>query len=140
MTQRRAVSDWTDSLDLYLAPDLAHSALIIIDTQVDFCDSGASPIPGSTAALPTIASLLAVYRSIGLPISYGTRLYEGDDVDLVRRSALPDGASIVRPGSAGSQIALKLWSESAGELDATSLLAGRFQEVGISEVMIWKPR
>jgi nicotinamidase-related amidase len=37
-------------------------------------------------------------------------------------------------------MALELWPRGAGELDATSLLARRFQEVGISEVVIWKPR
>jgi hypothetical protein len=38
------------------------------------------------------------------------------------------------------QIAPELWPQGAGELDATSLLAGRFQEVGTCEVVIWKPR
>ncbi|MHB8191490.1 MAG: cysteine hydrolase family protein [Ferrimicrobium sp.] len=140
MTQQRVVSNWTDGLDHYVAPDLTRSALLVIDTQVDFCDSGASPIPGTTAVLPAIASLLAAYRSIGLPIVHVVRLYEGGDVDLVRRSALLDGTSIVRPGSAGSQIAPELWPQDAGELDATSLLAGCFQKVGVSEVVIRKPR
>ncbi len=140
MTQRHAASNWTDGLDHYIAPDLARSALLVIDTQVDFCDGGASPIPGTTAVLPTIASLLVAYRSAGLPIVHVVRLYEGDDVDLLRRTALLGGAPIVRPASAGSQIAPELWPEGAGELDAISLLAGCVQKVGVCEVVVWKPR
>lgn len=140
MLEGHTASNWADGLDQYIAPDLARSSLLVIDTQVDFCDAGASPIAGTTAVLPTIASLLAAYRSMRLPIVHVVRLYEGDDVDLVRRAALLNGAPIVRPGSAGSQIAPELWPEGAGELDAASLLAGSFQKVGVSEVVAWKPR
>ena len=99
------MTTWTNSLDAHIAPDLGRSALIVIDTQVDFIDGGAWPIPGTTQILPNIARLLAAYRAAAAPIVHVVRLYDGDDVDLLRRVTIAAGAPIARPGSAGSQIA-----------------------------------
>src|SRR6185312_2987757 len=40
-------TNWTAGLDPHIAPDLPHSALVVIDTQIDFVDGGASPIAGT---------------------------------------------------------------------------------------------
>lgn len=80
------------------------------------------------------------YRSAGQPIVHVFRLYDGDDVDLVRRAAIRNGARIVRPGSAGVRIAPYLLPDPEVELDSGALLGGELQEVGKDEVVMWKPR
>jgi nicotinamidase-related amidase len=127
-------------LDAHIAPDLGRSALVVIDTQVDFIDGGTSPIPGTTQILPNIARLLSAYRDAALPIIHVVRLYDGEDVDLPRRAAIAAGAPIVRPGAVGSQIAPELRLAGAPDLDASTLIAGHLQNFGPHEVAIWKPR
>ncbi len=126
--------------DPHTAPELDRSALVVIDTQVDFCDGGSSPIPGTTDVLPAIGQLLAAYRNAMLPIIHVVRLYEGDDVDLARRAAIAAGARVVRPGSPGSQIAPALLPDYTAPLDATTLLAGDLQQLTAREWAVWKPR
>lgn len=126
--------------DPHTRPELDRSALLVIDTQVDFLDGGASPIPGTSAVLPAIAGLLAAYRAARRPVVHVVRLYDGDDVDLARRTLLSSGAPIVRPGSAGSQIAPGLLPAGAPGLDVPRLLAGEFQPLGRGEWAMWKPR
>lgn len=133
------VSTLTSSDEL-TAPHVASSALLVIDTQVDFLDGGASPIAGTSDVLPEIAELLQAYRRVGRPIVHVIRLYDGDDVDLVRRAAVRDGAPIVRPGTKGAQIAPSLLTGVDTELDSGTLLAGTVQRVSENEVVIWKPR
>ncbi len=125
--------------DPHTTPELNLSVLIVIDTQVDFCDGGASPITGTTGVLPAIGQLLEAYRRAQLPIIHIVRLYDGDDVDLARRAAIASGAPIVRPGSTGSQIAPTLLKNDT-PLDPAALLAGRPQQLGEREWAIWKPR
>ncbi|MGH3815315.1 MAG: cysteine hydrolase family protein [Pseudonocardiaceae bacterium] len=134
------MTTWTSGLDAHIAPDLGRSALVVIDTQVDFVDGGANPIPGTTQILPNIAHLLAAYRDAAAPIVQVVRLYDGDDVDLPRRAAIAAGAPIARPGSLGSQIAPELRPAGAPDLDALTLLAGHLQNLGPHEVAVWKPR
>ncbi|MHB8188226.1 MAG: cysteine hydrolase family protein [Dermatophilaceae bacterium] len=131
---------FSSGVDQYIAPELDRSALVVIDTQVDFVDGGASPIAGTTQVLPAITRLLTAYRAVHLPIVHIVRLYDGDDVDLPRRAVIAAGASIVRPGSAGSQIVPALRPESAPALDADALLAGRAQQLAPQEWALWKPR
>src|ERR671916_1929754 len=80
------VTTWVSGLDVHIAPDVDRSVLVVIDTQVDFVDGGACPIPGTTQILPNIARLLAAYRDAAAPIVHVVRLYDGDDVDLLRSS------------------------------------------------------
>ncbi|MDQ2849320.1 isochorismatase family cysteine hydrolase [Dermatophilaceae bacterium Sec6.4] len=129
----------TTGHDPHTTPQLDRSALIVIDTQVDFCDGGASPIPGTTDVLPAIGQLLAAYRIAKRPIIHVVRLYDGDDVDLARRTAIASGAPIVRPHSTGSQIAPTLL-ENDTPLDPAALLAGHPQQLGEREWVMWKPR
>ena len=82
-------------LDPHIAPELDRSVLVVTDTQVDFVDGGASPIPGTTEVLPAIKRLLDAYRAAALPIVHVVRLYDGDDVDLPRRVLIAAGAPIV---------------------------------------------
>lgn len=130
----------TGQLDDLTAPHFASSVLLVIDAQVDFLDGGAWTIAGTSDKLPRMAELVAAYRSAALPVVHVVRLYEGDDVDLVRRAALRGGARMVRPGSPGSQIAPQLLPDPKIALDSGSLLAGKLQKVGDNEVVMWKPR
>lgn len=112
----------------------------MIDTQVDFVDGGASPIPGTTAVLPAITRLLRGYRRAHLPIVHVVRLDDGDDVDLPRRTLIAAGAAIARPGSAGSQIVPELQPVGAPPLDPDALLGGDVQRLADREWALWKPR
>lgn len=129
-----------EQLDPHITPQLEHSALLVIDTQVDFVDGGVIPIPGTTQVLPAIARLLRAYRAAGLPIVHVVRLYDGDDVDLPRRTLIASGAPIARPGSAGSQIVPELLPDRAGTLEPEVLLGGACQELAGREWAMWKPR
>jgi len=122
------------------APHFDSSVLLVIDVQVDFLDDGAWTIGGTSDRLPRMAELVAAYRSAARPIVHVVRLYEGDDVDLVRRAALREGVRMVRPGSPGSQIARQLLPDPELALDSGALLAGQLQKVGDNEVVMWKPR
>ena len=134
------MTTWVSGLDAHIAPDVGRSVLVVIDTQVDFVDGGAWPIPGTTQILPNIARLLAAYRDAAAPIVHVVRLYDGDDVDLLRRAAIAAGAPIARPGSVGSQIAPELRLPDAPDLDAPTLIAGHVQHLGPHEIAVWKPR
>jgi len=68
------------------------------------------------------------------------RLYEGDDVDRVRRTAIAGGARVVVPGSNGSQVVPELRDPSVAAPDVRRLLAGELEDVGPHEVVMWKPR
>lgn len=129
-----------EQLDPHVTPQLARSALLVIDTQADFVDDGAFPIPGTTQVLPAITRLLHAYRAAGLPIVHVVRLYDGDDVDLARRTLIARGASIARPGSAGSQIVTELRPDRADPLDPDVLLGGECQQLAEREWAMWKPR
>ena len=126
--------------DEFTAPHFGSSALLVIDAQVDFLDGGASPVAGTSERLPAMRRLVEAYRSAGRPVVHVVRLYDGDDVDLVRRAAVRSGAAIVRPGSAGARIAAPLLPDPDVELDGDVLLAGGLQRVGRDEVVVWKPR
>ncbi|MFD4181631.1 cysteine hydrolase family protein [Rhodococcus sp. NPDC058514] len=131
------MSSLGERLDPWIAPHLAESALLVVDTQRDFVDGGSSPIPGTSQVLPAIARLLDAYRAARLPIVHIVRLYAGDDVDLVRRSAIAAGAPMARPGTAGSQIVREF---GVPDLDPVLLLRGGVQQVSPTEVVLFKPR
>ncbi len=128
--------------DVHTAPEFSRSALLVIDTQVDFVDHGSSPIAGTAQVVPRIVDLLTAFRAANRPIVHVIRLYHGDDVDLVRRTLLARQSNVVRPGSAGSQIVGALQDSSRGpiELDHQMLLRGQAQELGPNETVLWKPR
>jgi nicotinamidase-related amidase len=66
-------------VDPHLTPRWDSSALLVIDTQVDFLDGGTSPIPGTSAVLPALTDLVRAFRAAGRPIAHVVRLYAGDD-------------------------------------------------------------
>ena len=123
-------------------PDFARSALLTIDVQVDFSASGApAEILGTAAVVPNIARLLHAFRDAGRPIAHMVRLYQpdGSNVDLCRREQVAAGWSVVRPGSAGSQLMPELVHPGT-ELDPATLLNGHPQRIGEEEWVFYKPR
>jgi nicotinamidase-related amidase len=128
--------------DPYTVPDFASAALITIDTQRDVLDGGPLEVPGTSAALSRIGVLLEAFRDARRPIVHVVRLYQpdGGNVDLCRRDAVQNGAHVLAPGDAGSQLARELLPDADLTLDADLLLAGGVQPLGPSEVAIYKPR
>jgi nicotinamidase-related amidase len=126
----------------YTAPDFPTSALITIDTQRDVLDGQPLEIPGTSAALPAMKRLLDSFRQAGAPVVHIVRLYhaDGSNVDLCRRGLVEDGATILTPGSEGSELAKELLPEPTVRLDPDLLLAGEIQQVASAEVIIYKPR
>jgi nicotinamidase-related amidase len=127
----------------YVSPAFGAAALITIDTQVDTLDGQPLEVPGTSAAVLRIAALAAAFRAAGRPIVHVVRLYraDGSNVDLGRRAAVQAGAAILAPGSSGSQLAPGVVERAdAFELAAEELLAGRVQDVGPGEVVMYKPR
>ncbi|ADG78634.1 Isochorismatase hydrolase OS=Tsukamurella paurometabola (strain ATCC 8368 / DSM / CCUG 35730/ CIP 100753 / JCM 10117 / KCTC 9821 / NBRC 16120 / NCIMB 702349/ NCTC 13040) OX=521096 GN=Tpau_2022 PE=4 SV=1 [Tsukamurella paurometabola] len=127
----------TDASD-YTSPHWDRAALVLIDVQNDFVD-GAASVPGTRAALPAMARLLAAFRAAHRPVVHVVRLYVpgGSDVDPLRRSAIESGIRIAAPGTAGADVAASLLSV---PLDAECLLDDRLQQVGDDEVVLFKPR
>lgn len=128
--------------DPYTAPDFRAAALITIDTQCDVLDGAPFEIPGTSAALAAMGSLVRAFRAAELPVVHIVRLYrpDGRNADLCRRGALEAGMRVLVPGEAGSQLADELLPESGVELDAQLLLGGGVQRLGAHEVAIYKPR
>lgn len=50
----------------------AHSALLIVDVQNDFCPGGALPVPEGDRVVPVLNEYIARFRAAGLPI-YASR-------------------------------------------------------------------
>lgn len=127
-------------LDPHTAPQLEHSALVVIDMQVDFVDPGSVSACGTPGVLPEVIRLLRAYRRARLPIVHSVRLYDGIDVDLSRRTLIANGSSLARPGTPGSQIVSALQPAGGASLDPPALLAGKAQEIAPREWALWKPR
>lgn len=129
-------------LDRYTAPAFDKSALITIDVQRDFLDTGSCPIPGTSAALPRMALLARAYREAARPIVHVIRVYHanGANAELCRRAALEGGARIVLPDTPGMELASDLLPGSGIHLDAERLLSGEPQPLGPAEWALYKPR
>lgn len=129
--------------DKYTSPDLARSALLIIDVQRDFSDPGAvAEIPGTHDRIPAMQRVLDSYRKHCLPIVHVVRLYlpNGSNADLCRREVIEQGKSIVTPGSDGAELAPSLKPVPNIRLDADTLLSGHLQPLSTNEWAMYKPR
>lgn len=123
-------------------PQLASAALITIDTQRDVLDGGPLEIPGTSAALEAMATLVHAFRAAGRPIVHVVRLYrsDGSNVDLCRRGMVERGAQMLAPGTPGSEIAAELLPDADLALQPEPLLKGQPQQLGPDEVALYKPR
>ena len=120
----------------------ARSVLVYVDVQRDFYEAGAPAcVDGTTECIPAMSRIAQAFRLAGRPIVHVVRLYlaDGSNAEPVRRPML-ETASIVRPGTSGSQLPEDLLSAYAPPLDPALLLGGGLQEVGQSEWVMYKPR
>ena len=121
---------------------LSRSPLLTIDVQGDFYKADApAQIEGTRERLPEMQNVVQAFRSTGRPIIHVVRLYlaDGRNAEPVRRPLLTT-TPVVRPGTAGSEVAPELLPHDARQLDSDLLLAGEFQSVGPSEWVMYKPR
>jgi nicotinamidase-related amidase len=126
----------------YTRPDFLSAALVTIDMQQDTLDGQPIEIPGTSAILPTLKSLLQSFREAERPIVHMIRMYlpDGSNVDPCRRELVEQGAQMLLAGSNGCAIASELLPDQAPDLDISLLLSGQVQHVGLHEVVIYKPR
>jgi len=126
----------------YTQPEYGASALITIDMQRDFLDGQPFGIAGTSAVVPAIRRVVQFFRDNGRPIVHVVRVYlpDGTNVDISRRQLIQQGAELVRPGSAGVELADTLLPRAHIKVDAEALLAGQLQAVGASEWLMYKPR
>ncbi len=124
-----------------IQPHWESSALITIDLQRDFLGDGPFAVPGTTEVLPAVRDVAAAFRRAGRPIVHVVRLYlaDGSNADISRRESLRTGASIVRPGSPGAELAADLLPAQV-PMRADALLRGELQQVGNAEHLMFKPR
>jgi nicotinamidase-related amidase len=129
-------------MDAYTEPDFDRCALITVDVQCDVLDGAPMEVPGTTAILPAIGTLLSAFRSTGRPIVHLVRLYQrdGTDVDLCRREEVKNGAPLLLAGSPGAELVPGLVPGPATKLDPDLLLTGLPQAIGTNEVILFKPR
>jgi nicotinamidase-related amidase len=120
--------------------DLSSSALVSIDVQRDTLDGQPLEVPGTSAAVPAMAAVAAAYRHAIRPIVHVVRLYraDGSNAEPFRRP-LVRSQPVLRPGTPGRLLAPQLLATEA-DLDDDLLLTGGIQELGPSEVAIYKPR
>jgi nicotinamidase-related amidase len=126
----------------YTEPEWSNSALITIDTQCDTLDGQPFEIPGTSAILPRMRTLLQAYRNAKKPIIHIVRIYKSDgaNVDLCRKELVERGVALVLAGSPGCQLAPELLPHSGIELDVDLLLSGGIQTLESREVAVYKPR
>jgi nicotinamidase-related amidase len=126
----------------YTQPDFGAMALITIDVQNDFLKGQPFEIPGTSEILPHLRELVETFRRARRPVIHVVRLYkpDGSNVDLCRRSTVERGATIVRPGTSGAELAPPLLPARDSKLDPELLLSGAVQLLGPNEWAIYKPR
>ena len=129
-------------MDEWTSPDPTRIALLTIDIQREFQPGFPSGRPENASAVPAAAAVARAFREGGRPIIHIVRLYlpDGSNADLCRRSGIVTGKPLLLPGSESSQIAVELLPHPSVLLDHELLLAGRAQEIGEAEWIIYKPR
>jgi nicotinamidase-related amidase len=80
--------------DPHPAPRWETSALVTIDMQRDFLSGQPYGLAGTTEIVPSLRSLAGAFRAAGRPIVHIVRLYQGDDVDRVRRTLIDGGGQL----------------------------------------------
>jgi nicotinamidase-related amidase len=126
--------------DPHLAPRWESSALVTIDMQRDFLSGRPYGLAGTTEIVPALRSLTDAFRAARRPIVHIVRLYQGDDVDRVRRTLIDGGAQLTRPGTDGRLLAPGLLPGDGPDLADKLLLDGHAQVLGRDEYAVFKPR
>jgi nicotinamidase-related amidase len=130
------------SMHSLVEPHFNSAALLTIDVQTDTLDGGALEIPGTSTAVPQIASLCQAFRGAGLPIVHIVRLYlaDGTNAEPVRKDLVTGTTPMLRPGTPGRLLAPGLTPEPAAQFDDELLLSGQPQRLADREIILYKPR
>lgn len=125
-----------------IEPHFDAAALLTIDVQADTLDGGTLEVPGTSAAVPRIASLCQAFRDASLPIVHIVRLYlaDGSNTEPVRKDLVTGPTPMLRPGTPGLLLAPGLTPAPTVQLDDQLLLSGQPQHVGDREIILYKPR
>jgi nicotinamidase-related amidase len=128
-------------MDAFTQPEFESAALVTIDLQRDLLDGEPFCVPGTSDVLRRVDRLAGAWRAAGRPVVHMVRLYDpgSHDVDRCRREAVSSGQGMLRPGTAGSQLAPGVPSQPV-ELETDLLLDGGRQEIGPGEWVMYKPR
>ena len=110
--------------------------------QRDTLDGQPLEIPGTSAAVPTIARLCHAFRAAGRPVVHVVRLYlaDGSNAEPSRRELVRKAPSMLTPGTPGRLLAEELLPDGAPELDDELLLGGGIQRLGEHDSVLFKPR
>ena len=127
------------AVDPHTAPNFGSAALVVIDVQNDFLDDGPLGVAGTKDRLAEIERLVKLFRRAGRPIVHAIRLYEGQDVDTVRRTRFTAGERVVQPHTPGADIPPRLLPVEV-RLKPEQLMGGEPQRIGEQELVLWKPR
>jgi nicotinamidase-related amidase len=129
-------------MDALVEPHFDSAALLTIDVQVDTLDGGPLEVPGTSAAVPRIASLCQAFREAGLPIVHIVRIYraDGSNAEPVRKQLVAGSIPVLRAGTPGRLLAPGLAPDPSARLDDDLLLSGRAQRLGDREIVLYKPR
>lgn len=112
---------------------------MIIDVQNDFLDDGPMGVVGTKERLGELERLTKIYRRAGRPIFHVVRMYQGGDVDTVRRTEFAAGLRLVQPHTEGADIPVRLLPHEV-TLKPEQLMSGDVQRVSDREFILWKPR
>ena len=125
-----------------IEPHLASAALLTIDVQMDTLDGEPLEIPGTSAAVPRMASLCQAFRESGLPIVHIVRIYraDGSNAEPVRKTLVTGSVPVLRAGTPGRLLAPGLAPDPTARLDDELLLSGHAQRLGEREIVMYKPR
>ena len=129
-------------MNALVEPHFDSAALLTIDVQVDTLDGGPFEVPGTSAAVPRIASLCQAFREAGLPIVHIVRIYraDGSNAEPVRKQLVAGSIPVLRAGTPGRLLAPGLAPDPSARLDDDLLLSGRAQRLGDREIVLYKPR
>jgi len=139
---RAQARPYARAVNSLVEPHFNSAALLTIDVQTDTLDGGALEIPGTSTAVPQIASLCEAFRGAGLPIVHIVRLYlaDGSNAEPVRRELVARSTPMLRPGTPGRLLAPGLTPEAAAQFDDELLLSGQPQRLTDHEIILYKPR
>jgi biuret amidohydrolase len=87
--------------------DPRHSALIVVDMQIDFLAPGAPlEVVAGRAALPAVRRAIGACRANGIPVIYTAQVHrsDGSDLGLFRFNEAISSGRALREGTPGSEV------------------------------------
>jgi nicotinamidase-related amidase len=128
--------------DRWTRPDLSTAALLTIDVQRDVLEGGPLAFASPAAVLGNMVRVVKAFRDAHAPIVHVVRLYlpDGSNADLCRRTAIERGSGALLCDTDGAEIVRDLLPDAGVTLETDELLAGGLQQLGATEVVMYKPR